>query len=338
MHILNRRLIAPYGAIAAAALAVSATGALSTNVALADDQTRASAAIVGSALVVSGTNGPDAISLAATPTNMTVNYSGERPAQVFDRTAFTTISVALGSGDDMFTVDTQHQFNNIPLTVDGGNGNDFLRGSDGNDVLVGGRGDDDVDGGRGVDTEILGNGEDRALWVPGEGSDFIDGGRGPDSLVFIGSAGNEAFALQADGPAAVLTRDLGGIHMHMNQVEDVEVQALGGTDTIAVGDLSGTAVRLADLRLSGSGAADGTADGVLDTVAVQGTDGADHVAVGATGSTADITGLSSETRISGADTRDDLHISTGAGDDSVDVSDAATALLHISTDLGADQH
>jgi Ca2+-binding RTX toxin-like protein len=238
----------------------------------------------------------------------------------------------------VFTVGTQAQFSTIPLTVDGGTGNDFLRGSDGNDVLIGGLGDDDVDGGRGADTEILGAGEDTALWVPGEGSDIIDGGRGPDSLVFIGSAGNEAFTLAPDGAAAVLNRDVGGIHMHMNRVEDVELQALGGNDTIAVGDLSRTSLRLADLRLSGSGGADGTADGVLDTVAVQGTDGADHITVGATGSTADITGLSTETRISGADTPDQLHISTGAGDDSVDVGSAAAALLQISTDLGADQH
>jgi len=338
MHIPTRRGVAQFGAASAVTLGLGVAGVVPAHFALADDHPVPTASVVGGTLVVTGSNGPDAISLAATATTMTVNYAGERPAQVFDRTTFTAISVALGSGDDMFTVGTQGQFSNIPLTVDGGTGNDFLRGSDGNDVLVGGLGDDDVDGGRGADTEILGSGDDTALWVPGEASDVIDGGRGHDTLTFIGSGGNEAFTLVPDAGAAVLTRDLGNIRMRMNRVEEVDVQALAGTDTVSVGDLSGTDLRLADLRLSGSGAPDGASDGALDVVSVQGTDGADHVSVGASGSTADITGLPTETRISGADSRDQLHISTGAGDDSVDVSNAAAALLEVSTDLGTDQH
>ena len=337
MHIRTRRRVAPFGAVAAVTLALGAAGTIQHS-AFADEHSQPSASVVDYTLFVTGSDGPDAIALAATAATMTVNFAGAAPAQVFDRTTFTAISVSLGSGQDMFTVDSQGQFSNIPLTVDGGRGDDFIRGSDGNDVIFGGRGDDDVDGGRGTDTEILGRGADTALWLPGEASDVIDGGRGSDTLTFIGSGGNEAFTIVPDGGAAVLTRDLGGIRMHMIRVEAVNLQALGGTDQVTVGDLSGTDLRLADVRLSSSGASDGASDGVLDVVSIQGTEQADHVTVGADGSTVDIAGLRTETRISGGDTRDQLHVNTGAGDDSVTVSSAAASLLEVSTDLGADQH
>ena len=337
MHVRTQRKVAPFGAVAAVTLALGATGTIS-HPAFADEHSRPSASIVDHTLFVTGSDGPDAIALAATAATMTVNFAGAAPAQVFDRSTFTAISVSLGSGNDMFTVGSQGQFSNIPLAVAGGRGDDFILGSDGNDVISGGRGNDVVDGGRGTDTEILGSGSDTALWVPGEGSDIIDGGRGPDTLTFIGSAGNEAFTFVPDGDAAVLTRDLGGIRMHMIRVERVDLEALGGTDQVSVGDLSGTDLRLADVRLSSTGAPDGASDGLLDVVSIQGTDRADYVRVGADGSTVDIAGLRTETRISGGDTRDQLHINTGAGDDRVQVSSAAASLLQISTDLGADQH
>src|SRR4051794_16521805 len=282
MHMHTRRRVAPFGAVAAVTLALGATGTL-THPAFADDS-HPSASVVDHTLFVNGSDGPDAIALAATATTMTVNFAGAAPAQVFDRTTFRAISVYLGSGNDMFTVGSQGQFSTIPLTVAGGRGDDFIRGSDGNDVIFGGRGNDDVDGGRGTDTEILGRGADTALWVPGEASDIIDGGRGPDTLTFVGSAGNEAVTIVPHGGAAVLTRDLGGIRMHMVRVEAVDLQALGGSDTVSVGDLSGTDLRLADVRLSASGAPDGTSDGLLDVVSVQGTQEADHVAAAAVGS------------------------------------------------------
>src|SRR4051794_10257668 len=190
MHIHTRRRVAPFGAVAAVTLALGATGTISPP-AFAGEDPQLSASVVDHTLFVNGSDGPDAIALAATATTMTVNFAGAAPAQAFDRTTFTAISVSLGSGNDMFAVGSQGQFSTIPLRVAAARGDAFIRGSDGNGVIFGGRGNDDVDGGRGGDTEILGRGADTALWVPGEASDTIDGGRGPDTLTFIGSAGNE---------------------------------------------------------------------------------------------------------------------------------------------------
>jgi Ca2+-binding RTX toxin-like protein len=66
------------------------------------------------------------------------------------------------------------------VTLEGGAGNDFLRGSLLNDMLIGGDGDDIVDGGEGADT-ILGQAGDDQLYG-NDGEDSLDGGDGDDNL------------------------------------------------------------------------------------------------------------------------------------------------------------
>ncbi|HMC70754.1 MAG TPA: hypothetical protein VKJ07_16470, partial [Mycobacteriales bacterium] len=231
-------------------------------------------------------------------------------------------------------VDPQGQFNDRALTVRGGKGDDTIRGSNGNDIIRAGPGDDSIDGGRGADTEFLGPGNDSALWLPGEGSDVIEGAGGHDTLTFIGNGANENFALTANGSHAVLTRDVGTITMDTEGVEALNLATLGGTDTVNVGDLSGTHLRANNIDLSSAGAPDGQ----LDSVTVNGTNDGDHVLVAADGSAVQVDGLHTRTNITGSDSRDQLQVRTGAGDDSVDVSDAAAALIGVTVDLGTDQH
>lgn len=335
MTIRSKLSIGPVGIAASATLAVGALGALPIQSAFADSHASPSASVLNGTLAIEGTNGPDAITIgvAADPSRLQVSFGGAAPAQTFARATFTAISVSLRSGDDRFSVDPRAQFSDRPLTVYGGRGDDTIRGSDGNDVLFGGRGDDNIDGARGADTEILGRGNDTALWLPGEGSDTIDGGRGTDVLGFVGNGLNEKFALLAHGSHAILTRDLGSIVMDTDRVENVDLQTLGGSDTVDVGDLTGTHLRADNIDLSSAGAADGQ----LDVVSVFGTDNADHVAVDAANATVQVNGLHTRTTLSGSDTRDQLHVSTGVGDDSVAVSDAAAAAIAVTVDLGADQ-
>ena len=73
------------------------------------------------------------------------------------------------------------------VTLDGGDGNDDLRGGDGADTLIGGSGNDHVDGNIGADTALMGTGNDTFQWDPGDGSDIVDGQGGTDSLAFNGS-------------------------------------------------------------------------------------------------------------------------------------------------------
>ena len=335
MTIRSKFTARPIGLAASTALALGVIGAVPAQLAFADASSAPTAAVVDGTLTIEGTNGADAITIGvgADPSQFRVNFGAAAAAQSFSRTGFTAISVFLGRGDDSFSVDPQGQFNDRPLTVHGGRGDDTIRGSNGNDLLFGGRGDDNIDGGRGTDTEILGRGSDTALWLPGEGSDVIDGGRGADLLTFIGNGLNEKFALTASGSHAILTRDLGTIVMDTDNVESVDLATLGGADTVDVGDLSGTDLRADNIDLSSAGAPDGQ----LDVVTVDGTNDADHVSVDTDSGTVQVNGLHTRTTISGNDDRDQLHVTTGAGDDSVAVSDAAAAAIAVTVDLGADQ-
>jgi Ca2+-binding RTX toxin-like protein len=343
----------PLGLAATATLAIGAVVALPAHLALADQTSLPSAEVINGTLLVSGTHDADAITvgLAADPTTLVVDFGGARTPQTFNRASFDAVSASLDGGEDVFAVNPLGQFTDEALTVDGGEGadtiggsrgadvliggegDDTIRSSDGDDLILGGAGDDDVDGERGTDTEELGAGADTALWLPGEGSDAIDGGGGHDALTFIGAPGNEAFALTAAGTGALFTRDLGGIRMDLDRVEEVDLAALAGTDTVTVGDLSGTSIHTANLDL----AAAGVADGVVDVVTIDGTDQPDHVIVAGDGAGVDVAGLHAQVGITGSDSRDQLHLSTGGGNDTVTVNDAAAASIAVAADLGADQ-
>lgn len=68
--------------------------------------------------------------------------------------------------------------------------------------------------------------------------------------------------------------------MDVNEVEQVDLEALGGTDQTTVNDLSGTDVE--DITVDLEGVLDGgAADGAADTVTVNATDGVDDIDVAA---------------------------------------------------------
>src|SRR5262249_37586269 len=148
----------------------------------------------------------------------------------------------------------------ISLTVDGGTGNDTITGGDGNDTLLGGDGNDLIVGGRGADTALMGAGGDTFVWNPGDGRATVEGQAGADTLQFNGANVAENINLSANGQRLRFTRDVANITMDVDGTERVNFVALGGADTITVGDLTGTAVTAVNLDLSapaGSGAGDG---------------------------------------------------------------------------------
>ena len=128
------------------------------------------------------------------------------------------------------------------LVIDGGAGNDTITGSHGADTLIGGAGNDTVTGGQGNDSADLGDGNDTFIWNPGDGSDIVEGGAGTDTLVFNGANVGESIDISANGGRALLTRDIGIVTMDLNSVEHIQLNALGGADTITVNDLTGTGV------------------------------------------------------------------------------------------------
>src|SRR5262249_18080166 len=151
-------------------------------------------------------------------------------------------------------------------------------GGDGNDILIGGAGNDVIEGGRGNDVMFGGAGDDVFTWDPGDGSDVIDGQDGRDTLQFQGDDRSENMDLSANGSRARLFRDVGNVTMDFTGIEEVDIAALGGADTITVNDLSSTDVTQVNIDLS-SPAGSGTGDGAADTVIVNGTNADDVVIV-----------------------------------------------------------
>lgn len=222
----------------------------------------------------------------------------------------------------------------IQITVDGGAGDDFIVGSNGADRLLGGDGNDFIDGNQGNDVAIMGAGNDTFQWDPGDASDVVEGQDGFDTMVFNGSNLNENITLSANGERLRLTRDLGNVTMDTDDVERVDVNALGGTDTIVVNDLTGTDVTEINLNLA---ATDGEGDGAADTVVVNGTYGEDAAIVVGDATGVSVLGLAAQINITGSESlHDTLTFDLLAGDDVLNAQGLAANALKLTADGGAD--
>ena len=295
-RIMNPRYLGIGAMVASAAFGVSFGGA-STAYAASKTPSSPTASVANNTLTITGTSDRDEIALAGSnddPNALDVDLgNGTRPR--FDRNTFNAISVSLGNGDDAFT-EAAGVFADEALTVDAGQGDDAIVAGDGNDLIFGGSGDDFVDGGKGRDTAFLDGGHDTFQWDPGEGSDVVDGGSSTDALVFNGAAGAETMSLSANGDQSVFLRDPGTVRMDMNDVEQLDVNALGGADTIAINDTGGTGLRGANIDLGVAGAGDGAAD----VVTING-DHRGHVSLEGDGSQVDVRGLKPKTHIAGVE-------------------------------------
>lgn len=200
------------------------------------------------------------------------------------------------------------------FTVDGGSGDDELRGSNGADVLNGGGGNDFIDGNQGADVASGGSGADTFQWDPGDGSDVIEGQDGADTLLFNGSNIGEQFNATANGDRVRFTRDIGGIVMDVAGVETLNLRTLGGADLVTVSDLSGTNLKKVNVNLA---AFDGNGDASADSVVLKGTDAADKVKLTSDATSATATGLVPAVTVTGSDTTGDRFTVAGLGGDDV---------------------
>jgi Ca2+-binding RTX toxin-like protein len=321
-------------------LGIAATAALALGFATTGPAAAAtaSASVANDTLTVKGTRAADqiALRLAAGDLNtLQVDFGDDGSAdQSFDRGTFSHIAVYLKRGADEFRIDESNgPIADEGLVVKAGRGHDTIVGSSGNDLIYGGRGPDTVSGARGNDTAALGAGRDSFTWLPGEGSDVIDGGGDADSLVFDGSSGNEVMSLSANGERSVFLRDLGTIRMDMDDVENLDLAALGGADTVTIDDMSGTDFRNANIDLSAEGAGDGAAD----TVTANGSARSDRIRVTAAGAQVDVDGFSVRTHVTGSETTDRLQLNGRGGNDTLKVGRHVATLIGVTADLGAGQ-
>jgi len=282
--------------------------------------------------VVNGGNGSETFNITANGTR--VRFDRITPAP-FTLDIGTTENLVLnaGGGDDVITAQNGLA-NLINLTLDGGAGNDRITGGDGNDTLIGGDGDDFVVGGRGSDTARLGAGNDTFAWNPGDGSDTVDGGDGFDTLQFNGANIAETMNIAAAaGGHVTLTRDIGTVSMDLVNMEDIQIAAAGGADSITVGDLTGTGVTQVGIDLGGLNT--GAPDSAADQVTVNGTAHADQVSVVATATGVAVTGLAEQVNIDHPDATDTLVIKTGAGNDTINANTLQAGVIGLTIDGGA---
>jgi Ca2+-binding RTX toxin-like protein len=275
--------------------------------------------------VYKGTAGADTIQL--TPTGTFAD--GSAP---FDATSVEELSVQGLDGADTIRAISQAV---LPthVTIDGGAGDDTLGGAGGDELLLGGTGNDTVDGERGNDTARLGSGNDAATWHPGDGNDTIDGQTGTDRLDFNGANIGETIGVSANGTRVRVERNIASVALDLDGIEAFGLRTFGGDDDVTVGDLTGTALKSADVALE---ATLGGGDAAADTVTVDGTDRPDRVNVTRDGDRIAVGGLAATTRITGSEvTGDTLRINTFLGDDTVTLPDLS-GLINTHVDLGAD--
>lgn len=282
---------------------------------------------------VNGGNGAEVFTVTANGTRVRFDRLDPAPFAI-DIGTTERLVVNMNGGNDSFSA-TGNLAALIGITVDGGAGNDTILGSNGADLLLGGDGNDFIDGQQGNDTALLGAGDDVFQWDPGDGSDTVEGQDGTDTMLFNGSNGDETFTTSANGGRVLFTRNLGNIVMDLNDVESIDLNALGGTDTLTVNDLSGTDVSELNVSLAGTiGGA--TGDGQLDTVTVNGTNGSDIVDVIGAGSSISVVGLPAQVNVTQAEgANDSLIVSTLGDDDSITATTLPAGVIKLAIDAGA---
>ena len=315
-----------------AAAVAAVTTAISVSLAGTASATPAGSVVIDTGqLIVTGTNHADNITLSVPATNTSVvevDFGPGTTKRTVNRSDFGQIQVNSRAGNDTVRIDYGAEVQ-PPTTIDTGAGNDTAFGGSGNELFRMGAGNDVVDGNRGADTALLGTGNDTFIWDPGDGSDVINGGRGQDTMLFNGAAGAEKFAATANGPRLRFTRDVGNIVMDTDDVERVSLNALGGADTVTVGDLRGTDVRKVDIDLGAQLNASG-GDGAVDAVTVTGTAGRDHIRVSGSHGDVRVSGLRADVRLKDAEPTDTLTVDTLAGRDRVNTGGLAPGTITFS--------
>src|SRR5262245_61292190 len=257
-------------------------------------------------VTVNGTGGDDRISVASSGTSVVVNGLPAKVTIAGAEAANDTLVVSGGAGNDTINASALNP-GQINLTINGGAGNDTITGSAGDDTFI---------------------------WNPGDGSDKVEGQAGTDTLRFNGANIGETIDISANGSRARLTRDFGNVTMDLNGIEHIEVNALGGADTINVHDLSGTDVTVVNIDLEGAPGS-GVGDSAPDKITIDGTAGNDVIQIVGDASGVTIFGLAATVHITGFDAATDQLVINGlAGDDVITASGLAAGAIQLTANGG----
>lgn len=282
---------------------------------------------------VNGGNGSETFTVTANGTRVRFDRLNPAPFSIDIGTSEQLVVNANG-GDDSFSA-TGNLAALIQITVDGGEGNDTILGSNGIDLLRGGDGNDFIDGQQGNDVALMGAGQDVFQWDPGDGSDVVEGQDGSDILLFNGSAGAEIFTVAANGQRVLFTRNLGNIVMDVDDVETIDLNTLGNTDTTTVNDLSGTDVGEIKINLAGT-IGGSVGDAAADVININGTNGNDIIDVFGAGTSVAVLGLATKVSITNSEgANDSLVINALGGKDGVTATTMPAGVIKLTIDGGA---
>jgi Ca2+-binding RTX toxin-like protein len=120
--------------------------------------------------------------------------------------------------------------------------------------------------------------------------------------------------ISASGGHAILSRDVGAVTMNLDHIENIDVNALGGADTITVDDLSKTDVKHVAIDLSATPGS-GQGDGQVDTVVINATNGDDAISITDNNGVVTVSGLATDVTITGFEANDRIVINGLGGDD-----------------------
>jgi hypothetical protein len=255
-------------------------------------------------------------------TNDAVTFSSDLVA-----TGLLSLTIETGEGDDLINGSSVTAAASAGLTILAGAGNDTVTGGGRADRIDGGPGLDSLVGKAGNDLILGGDNSDTFVWDPGDGSDTFEGGNGIDVMIFNGSAGAEIFTFNAVGTRLEFLRSLGAIDMDLADVEQVDLNAIGGVDSVNINDVFGTAIQAINVNLG--------ADGATDSVSIHGRSVADNLMLTTPGAGRLLMeGLEYNVAISGAEATDRLGLNGNDGDDQITAVPDTEAIMEITLNGG----
>lgn len=222
----------------------------------------------------------------------TLSISGLPTALTISRADGDRVAIDSGAGDDSINVSAVPTNMVGKFDLFGASGNDTVRGSVAADNLAGGD-----------DNDLL-------LWNYGDGSDNVNGGADFDTLRVTGGAKDEQILL---GPTQLIHGPDNAV-LSLQDIERVQIAALGGADVIFVQNLEGSA--FGDVQIDLAATVGGkTADTKSDGVAFNGTTGGDTISLTLSGSKININGLAVAASVDHAGKTDILTINGGGNAD-----------------------
>jgi Ca2+-binding RTX toxin-like protein len=162
----------------------------------------------------------------------------------------------------------------------------------------------------------------------------VDGGAGTDTMRGDGSGANDTIDVAASGTRVGLYRGTATAPAELAGVERLEVNTLGGADTVVVGDLTGTEapVVAVDLAVAPGGS---TGDGQADAVVVNGTQSDDAVTVARSNGVVAVAGLAARVEVRRAEAAlDTLRVNGQAGHDNLSASSLPAGVIQLFLDGG----